>query len=70
MAAHVQELGITRPSYVHLRRLIRAERDRREEELARRKELLRIAADVYEDTIRARVVDTFEVAERVREAGR
>jgi len=70
VAAHAQEHGITRPSYVHLRRLIRAERERRDEELARRRELMRIAADVYEDTIRARVVDAFEVAERVREAGR
>ena len=70
VAAHVGELGITRPSYVHLRRLILAERERHDEARARREELLRIAADVYFDVARSKVVDAYEVAERVREAGR
>ncbi len=69
VAAHVEQLGITRPSYVHLRRLILAERERRDEQRRRSEELLQIAADVYVDAMLGKRVDAYEVAGRVREAG-
>jgi hypothetical protein len=69
IAAHVEQLGITRPSYVHLRRLILAAREREDERRRRNKELLQIAADVYTDATLGKLVDAYEVAERVREAG-
>ncbi len=68
VAAHVEDLGITRPSYVHLRRLIQAERQRQDEERAARKELLSIASDVYADAMFSKRIDPYDVAERVREA--
>ncbi len=69
IAAHVEPLGITRPSYVHLRRLILAERERQDDKRRRSEELLEIAADVYADAMLGKRVDAYEVARRVREAG-
>ena len=69
VAAHVEQLDVTRPSYVHLRRLVVAERTRRDDADARRKELLEIAGDVYFDAMRGHLVDAYEVADRVRNAG-
>jgi hypothetical protein len=58
-----EQLGLTRPSYVHLRRIIKAER-------ARQDALREIANDVARDLMRGFLVDAYEVADRVREAGR
>ena len=55
-------LGLTRPSYVHLRRIIRRER-------ARQDDLREIVNDVARDLMRGFRVDAYEVADRVREAG-
>jgi len=53
-------LGLPRPSYVHLRRLVRAERLRREE-------LRELRREIVDDVTRHRPVDTYVVAERLRD---
>jgi hypothetical protein len=55
-------LGLTRPSCVHLRRIIKRER-------ARQDDLRDIVNDVARDLMRGFRVDAYEVADRVREAG-
>jgi hypothetical protein len=54
-------LGLTRPSYVHLRRIVKAERERRAE-------LRALAADVVGDFAGGRVPRLEVVVERAREA--
>jgi hypothetical protein len=70
VATVAERLGLTRPSYVHLRRIVLAEREREDAARRRREELRAIAADVYWDLHRGYRVDAYEVADRVREAGR
>jgi hypothetical protein len=62
------ETGLTRPSYVHLRRLVLAERARKDAERARQQEIRAIVADVAEDLLVGRRVNAYEVADRVRDA--
>jgi hypothetical protein len=64
------QLGLPKPSYVHLRRFIVAHREEEDAERARREEIRRILSDAYYDVMRSRIVDAYEVAERIREAGR
>ncbi len=64
------EMGLYKPSYVHLRRFIVSYREEQDAERRRREEILRILGDVYLDLNRARVVNAYDVAERIREAGR
>jgi hypothetical protein len=62
-------LGVSRVSYVHLRRLVQDHRAEEDFQRARRKELFHIAGDVYADATFGRRIDPYEVADRVREAG-
>jgi hypothetical protein len=64
------ELGLPKPSYVHLRRYIVEHREEEDRERARREEIRQIFADVYFDVGRGKVVDAYEVADRIREAGK
>lgn len=64
------QLGLPKPSYVHLRRYIIEQREADDRERARRDEIRRIFADVYYDVMRSKVVDAYEVADRIREAGK
>jgi len=64
------ELGLPKPSYVHLRRYIVAHREEEDAERARRDEIPQILYDAHYDFMRSRVVDAYDVAERIREAGR
>jgi hypothetical protein len=64
------ELGLPKPSYVHLRRYLVAHREEEDAERARRDEIRQILYDVHYDFMRSRVVDAYDVAERIREAGR
>jgi hypothetical protein len=64
------QLGLPKPSYVHLRRYIVAHREEEDAERARRDEIRQILFDVYFDVMRSRVVDAYDIAERIREAGR
>lgn len=56
-----ERLGITRPSYVHLRRIIKAERDRRHA-------LEEIKRDVFRDVLSGRAPRLDDVLDAVREA--
>jgi hypothetical protein len=58
-------LGLTRPSYVHLRRLLVEERRRQDAARKRRRELLQVALDVERDLRRGFRVDAYEIADRV-----
>jgi hypothetical protein len=64
------QLGLPKPSYVHLRRYIVEHRAAQDFERARRDEIRQIFADVYFDVMRSKVVDAYEVADRIREAGK
>lgn len=64
------QLGLPKPSYVHLRRRILAHREEEDAEQARRDEIRQILLDAYYDFMRSRVIDAYDVAERIREAGR
>lgn len=70
VGAVAESLGLIRPSYSHLRRAIVEKRRADEAAQARRAELRKIAVDVYMDMTQGFLVDAYEVAERVREAGR
>jgi 23S rRNA maturation-related 3'-5' exoribonuclease YhaM len=64
------QLGLPKPSYVHLRRYIVEHREQEDYERARREEIRRIFFDVYLDVTHGKVVDAYEVADRIREAGK
>ncbi len=70
VAARVQELGFTRPSLVHLRTLVRAERDQREAERRRAEELGEIARDIVTGTLAGRVPDPHWILDRFERANR
>ena len=70
VAAVAESLGLFRPSYAHLRRFLAEKRDEERALRARREELRRIAADVYLDATRGYRINAYQVADRVREAGR
>jgi hypothetical protein len=60
VGAAAEKLGLARPSYVHLRRILTAER-------ARRRELRELRERVREDFARHRVVDLAEIALELRD---
>jgi 23S rRNA maturation-related 3'-5' exoribonuclease YhaM len=64
------QLGLPKPSYVHLRRYIVAHREAEDAERARRDQIRKILWDAYYDFMQSRVIDAYEVAERIREARR
>jgi hypothetical protein len=70
VGAVAAELGLPKPSYVHLRRYIRAHRAAQDEVRERPQEVLDILMESYLDAMRSRVVNAYEIAERIREAGR
>ena len=70
IGAYAESLGLARPSYSHLRGFIREERLRAAAEKRRKEELAKIVADVYVDLMTGRrVVDAYQVADRIRRAG-
>lgn len=70
VGAVAAQMGLPKPSYVHLRRYIVAHREEADAERARREEIRRILSDAYFDTLRSRVVNAYDVADRIRDAGR
>jgi hypothetical protein len=70
VGAAAAQLGLPKPSYVHVRRYVVAHREAEDAERARRDEIRQILWDAYYDFMRSRVVDAYEVADRIREAGR
>jgi hypothetical protein len=63
------EFGLYKPSYAHLRRFIVAHREEEDAERRRREEIRRILGDAYWDMYRGRVVNAYDVARRISEAG-
>lgn len=57
--------GLVRPSYVHLRRLVRAKREREDVEKRRRDALRAIAAGAAADFAVGRAVHPYDVAARI-----
>jgi hypothetical protein len=70
VADRAGELGLSRPSYSHLRTYVVEERERVAAEQARRDEIREIIGEVATDLLVGRVVDAYEVADRIAEAGR
>jgi hypothetical protein len=60
------ELGLVRPTYPHLWRLIRAKREFEDAERERREALRAIAGDVVTRLMLGRLVDAYVVEDRVR----
>ena len=65
-----ERLGFTRPSYVHLRRFVVDQRAEAEAERVRKAAIREIVADVAVRLATGRFVHAYEVADRVRRAGR
>lgn len=70
IGAAAAQFGLPKPSYVHLRRLLVAHRREQDADRARHEEIRRILADAYLDLNRGRIVDAYEVADRIRRARR
>jgi hypothetical protein len=70
LGALADELGVARPSYGHVRRLVQEHRAREDEARERREALRAIAADVANDVIAGRFVDPYDVADRVAKVDR
>ncbi len=64
------QMGLPKPSYVHLRRYIVAMREEEDAQRARREEIRQILVDAYFDAMQSRVVNAYDIAQRIREAGR
>ena len=60
VGALAERLGVPRPSYVHLRRFLCAER-------LRRQELHELTGDILDDIARHRPVDTYVIADRLND---
>ena len=65
-----EELGVPRPSYVHMRRYVVEHREREEAARARRQAVREILFEAYWDATMGKLVNAYEVADRLREAGR
>ena len=61
VGAAAERLGIARPSYAHVRRLLHVER-------AKRDAILEVVRDIERDVRTGRLVDAYEVADRIAEA--
>jgi hypothetical protein len=70
IGAAAAQFGLPKPSYVHLRRLLVAQRQEQDADRARHEEIRRILGDAYLDLNRGRIVDAYEVADRIRRARR
>ena len=70
VCAAAEEIGITRPSYVHLSRLVREVRDAAEDVRARREAIRAVAGEVAGQLVAGRVPDPAWVARRVDETQR
>jgi hypothetical protein len=68
VAGRVQELGFVRPSLVHLRRLVAAERDFREVERQRQEAIDEVVRDVAARIALGRIPDPHWVIERFERA--
>ena len=70
LGALADELGVTRPSYTHMRTYVAEHRGRAAAEEARRKAVRAVLVDAYWATAAGRYVDPIKLADRLREASR
>ena len=68
VADRVQELGYTRPSLVHLRTFVRAERDRKHAERRRNEALAEVIRDVAAESLAGHVPTPQWVIDRIEQA--
>jgi hypothetical protein len=66
VSAAAQGLGLIRPSLVHLRTLVREERDRKEAERARREQRQLLVEEVASDVLAGRMPDPAALERRLR----
>jgi hypothetical protein len=64
VSAAAERLGLTRPSLVHLRTLVRDERDRKAAERARREDRDRLLEEVATDVLAGRMPDPYALERR------
>ena len=68
LGCEAERIGVPRPSYVHVRRIVLAER-LREDEIRREREQVRaIVKRAGEDLLLGRFVDAYEVADKIARA--
>ena len=67
-AAVAEQLGLPRPSYVHMRRLVHAHRLEEDERRERRAAVRRILVDAGVDVVAGRFENAYDVADRVADA--
>jgi hypothetical protein len=64
------KLGLIKPSYVHVRRFVLDERDRRDAERRRREAVREVVTDITGAVLAGRVPTVYEVLDRLEDAGR
>jgi hypothetical protein len=62
------ELGVPRPSYVHMRLYVAEHREREEAAWARRQAIREILVEAYWDATMGKLVDAYEIADRLKNA--
>jgi hypothetical protein len=62
------ELGLPKPSYVHVRRYIQAYRAEQDAETESAREIRKIVYELYLDALLGRVINAYQVAEQIRNA--
>ena len=62
-----ERLGLKRPSYVHVRRIRKKQREQSDARRRHREAVRTIAVDVAEDLLRGRPANTYEIAESLAE---
>ena len=64
------KLGLIKPSYVHVRRFVLAERERQDAEPRRREAVREVVTDITGAVLAGRVPTVYEVLDRLEDAGR
>ena len=68
VATVAEALGLPRPSYVHMRRIVHAQREEDDAARERRAAVRRVLLDAGTDLLVGRFVDPYDVADRVAAA--
>ena len=64
----VVKLGLIKPSYVHIRRLVLAERERQDADRRRREAVREVVADITAKVLAGRVPTVYEILDRLEDA--
>ena len=68
LGAAADELGVPRPSYVHMRRYVAEHREREAAERARRQATREILFAAYWDATMGKRIDPWDLAQRMKDA--